>query len=120
MPAAPKKRSPALGELLVAAYDVVIFLPLWVENRFARGAETAPVVTADAGASWHRVPGLPTVAVHELAQHPECGEMVAATHGRGVWELVLEQIDKVGYWSLEVWGGATFDVAYRFLQECLG
>ncbi len=30
---------------------------------------------------------------------------------------VLEQIDRVGYWSLEVWGGATFDVCLRFLKE---
>jgi hypothetical protein len=30
---------------------------------------------------------LPTVAVHELAQHPSNGEMVAATHGRSLWIL---------------------------------
>ncbi len=26
-------------------------------------------------------------------------------------------LDKVGYWSLEVWGGATFDACLRFLKE---
>ncbi len=30
---------------------------------------------------------------------------------------ILEKLDKVGYHSLEVWGGATFDVAIRFLNE---
>lgn len=30
---------------------------------------------------------------------------------------VLEHLDKVGYLSLEVWGGATFDVCLRFLAE---
>lgn len=30
---------------------------------------------------------------------------------------VAEKIDSVGYHSLEVWGGATFDVCLRFLQE---
>ena len=30
---------------------------------------------------------------------------------------VLGIIDQVGYWSLEVWGGATFDVCLRFLNE---
>ncbi|RJQ54511.1 MAG: acetyl-CoA carboxylase biotin carboxyl carrier protein [Actinobacteria bacterium] len=30
---------------------------------------------------------------------------------------VLGQIDDVGYWSLEVWGGATFDSCLRFLDE---
>ncbi|MBQ9937144.1 MAG: oxaloacetate decarboxylase subunit alpha [Oscillospiraceae bacterium] len=28
-----------------------------------------------------------------------------------------EMLDKVGYWSLECWGGATFDVCMRFLDE---
>lgn len=30
---------------------------------------------------------------------------------------VLEKIDNVGYHSLEVWGGATFDVCIRYLNE---
>lgn len=29
----------------------------------------------------------------------------------------LEELDKVGYWSLECWGGATFDSCMRFLNE---
>jgi pyruvate carboxylase subunit B len=27
------------------------------------------------------------------------------------------KLDRVGYWSLEVWGGATFDACLRFLKE---
>ncbi|MHB1323420.1 MAG: acetyl-CoA carboxylase biotin carboxyl carrier protein [Coriobacteriia bacterium] len=30
---------------------------------------------------------------------------------------ILPKLDSVGYWSLEVWGGATFDAALRFLDE---
>jgi oxaloacetate decarboxylase alpha subunit len=30
---------------------------------------------------------------------------------------ILDKMDSVGYWSLEVWGGATFDAALRFLNE---
>ncbi len=30
---------------------------------------------------------------------------------------VIEMLDKVGYHSLEAWGGATFDAALRFLNE---
>jgi pyruvate carboxylase subunit B len=30
---------------------------------------------------------------------------------------IAEELDKVGFWSLEVWGGATFDVPTRFLNE---
>ena len=29
----------------------------------------------------------------------------------------LEALDKAGYWSLECWGGATFDACMRFLSE---
>jgi len=30
---------------------------------------------------------------------------------------ILPKMDSVGYWSLEVWGGATFDSCLRFLDE---
>jgi len=30
---------------------------------------------------------------------------------------ILERLDAVGYWALEVWGGATFDAMLRFLDE---
>ena len=30
---------------------------------------------------------------------------------------IADKLDKVGYWSLEVWGGATFDSCLRFLNE---
>ncbi|MEE4462758.1 sodium-extruding oxaloacetate decarboxylase subunit alpha [Azotobacter chroococcum] len=30
---------------------------------------------------------------------------------------ICDKLDKVGYWSLEVWGGATFDSCIRFLKE---
>lgn len=30
---------------------------------------------------------------------------------------ICERLDKIGYWSLEVWGGATFDACVRFLKE---
>lgn len=30
---------------------------------------------------------------------------------------VLEQLDEIGYYSIEAWGGATFDACLRFLNE---
>ncbi len=30
---------------------------------------------------------------------------------------VCKQMDEVGYWAMEVWGGATFDSCLRFLKE---
>jgi len=30
---------------------------------------------------------------------------------------IVEKLDKVGYWSMEIWGGATFDSCIRYLGE---
>jgi pyruvate carboxylase subunit B len=30
---------------------------------------------------------------------------------------ICEKLDRAGFWSLEVWGGATFDAGLRFLKE---
>ncbi|KPK37170.1 MAG: pyruvate carboxylase subunit B, partial [Gammaproteobacteria bacterium SG8_47] len=30
---------------------------------------------------------------------------------------ICDRLDKIGFWSLEVWGGATFDACVRFLKE---
>ena len=31
---------------------------------------------------------------------------------------IAEKLDQVGFWSLEMWGGATFDSCLRYLKEC--
>ena len=31
---------------------------------------------------------------------------------------IAAQLDDIGYWSMEAWGGATFDAALRYLKEC--
>jgi pyruvate carboxylase subunit B len=30
---------------------------------------------------------------------------------------ICSKLDKVGFWSIEMWGGATFDACLRFLKE---
>jgi len=30
---------------------------------------------------------------------------------------ICEKLDRIGFWSLEVWGGATYDACLRFLKE---
>ncbi len=30
---------------------------------------------------------------------------------------LAERMDEVGFWAVEVWGGATFDTMHRFLEE---
>jgi photosystem II stability/assembly factor-like uncharacterized protein len=52
------------------------------------GTEFGVWVSIDRGGVWTKLNNnLPTVAVHELAQHPTTDEMVAATHGRSLWVL---------------------------------
>jgi len=41
-----------------------------------------------------------------------------ATRGRTEDMIpVAEQMDEIGFWAVEVWGGATFDTMHRFLGE---
>ena len=45
-------------------------------------------------------------------------QSLAATRMRtSDMEPIAAEMDKAGFWSAEVWGGATFDVATRFLAE---
>jgi photosystem II stability/assembly factor-like uncharacterized protein len=58
------------------------------QNLLYAGTEFGAWVSANRGASWTKLNNnLPTVAVHEFAQHPTAGEVVAATHGRSLWVL---------------------------------
>ncbi len=57
------------------------------------GTEFGIWVSIDRGATWTRLNGnLPYVAVHEIAQHPKSGEIIAATHGRSIWILDVTPI----------------------------
>jgi photosystem II stability/assembly factor-like uncharacterized protein len=55
-------------------------------NLLYCGTEFAAYASTNRGGSWTKINNnLPTVAIHEFAQHPTTGEMVAATHGRSLW-----------------------------------
>lgn len=50
------------------------------------GTEVGAWYSIDRGKNWNRFGGgFPTVAVHEIAVHPENGQIVAGTHGRSLW-----------------------------------
>jgi photosystem II stability/assembly factor-like uncharacterized protein len=50
------------------------------------GTEFAFFVSIDGGASWDRLMnGMPTVAIHDLLIHSRDNDLIAGTHGRGVW-----------------------------------
>jgi hypothetical protein len=67
-------------------------------NLLYLGTEFAVWISHNRGEAWTKINNdLPTVAVHEIAQHPTSGEIVAATHGRSLWILdvtALRQITK--------------------------
>lgn len=62
------------------------------------GTEMGAYVSIDRGATWTSMnTNLPTVAVHQFAQHETAGEIVAGTHGRSLWVLdvtTLRQVTK--------------------------
>ena len=55
-------------------------------NLLYLGTEFAFWVSIDRGQNWTQFnQSLPTVAIHDVAIHPENGEIVVATHGRSLW-----------------------------------
>jgi photosystem II stability/assembly factor-like uncharacterized protein len=68
------------------------------EDLLYLGTEFGIWASLNRGGRWTKInSNLPTVAVHEIAQHPTAGEIVAATHGRSLWILdvtALRQMKK--------------------------
>lgn len=49
------------------------------------GSDVGVHVSIDGGGSWVRMPGVPTVPVHDLLVHPREQDLVVGTYGRGVF-----------------------------------
>jgi len=65
------------------------------------GTEFGTFFTIDGGKEW--VPlknGLPTVAVHDLLIHPRENDLIAGTHGRGIW--IMDDITSLQQLTREV------------------
>ncbi|MDO9538036.1 MAG: oxaloacetate decarboxylase subunit alpha, partial [Thermoplasmata archaeon] len=57
------------------------------------------------------------VELHDLTLR-DAHQSILATRMRTEDMLpIAEKMDEIGFWSMEVWGGATFDVPIRFLNE---
>ena len=66
------------------------------ENVLYLGCEFGIYVSVDKGTSWTRLnSNLPTVPVHDLAQHEGMNELVAGTHGRSIWILDVGAISQM-------------------------
>src|SRR5499433_1555965 len=58
-----------------------------------------------------------TVEVTELALRDGHQSLLATRMALEDMIPVCEEIDQAGYWSVECWGGATYDACIRFLNE---
>jgi photosystem II stability/assembly factor-like uncharacterized protein len=58
------------------------------------GTDIGVYVTKDGGATWNVLGDLPSCYVHDLVIHPVHNIIVIATHGRGVWVLDAEPLNK--------------------------
>ncbi len=60
---------------------------------------------------------MPKVNITEVALRDAHQSLIATRMSTEEMLPILEAMDEVGYFSLECWGGATFDSAIRFLDE---
>ena len=58
-----------------------------------------------------------TVNITDVILRDAHQSLIATRMRTGDMIPVCERLDRIGYWSLEVWGGATFDACLRFLKE---
>jgi photosystem II stability/assembly factor-like uncharacterized protein len=67
--------------------------PINVELLYA-GTEYGLFVSLDRGKSWQKQTRLPTVPVHDLVVHPRDGDLVIATHGRGIYIMDVQPLQR--------------------------
>ncbi len=77
-------------------YVHVIRQDLVNRNLLFLGTDVGAYVSANLGQTWQRfMTGLPTVPVHDLRIHPRDHELIAATHGRGIWIVDISALEQV-------------------------
>jgi photosystem II stability/assembly factor-like uncharacterized protein len=60
------------------------------------GSSVAVYVSIDRGTAWQRfTAGMPTVPVYDLQIHPRDHELIAATHGRGIWIVDINALEQL-------------------------
>lgn len=73
------------------------------KNLLFVGTEFGVFASANGGKTWTKaMNGMPTVAVHDLLIHRRAGDLIAGTHGRGVY--ILDDITPLQQFTEEVSG----------------
>jgi hypothetical protein len=76
------------------------------------GTSRAVYTSLDRGRNWQRLmSGMPTVPVHDLKIHPRDRELIAATHGRGIWIVDIAPLEQL---AGENGAKVVADAAYLF------
>ncbi len=66
------------------------------ENVLFLGTDLTAYVSLDRGRSWHSLRGnLPTQPVYDMRIHPREKDLIIGTHGRGVFVMPVEKIQKL-------------------------
>ena len=60
---------------------------------------------------------MPKVHITDVILRDAHQSLIATRMRTGDMLPACERLDRIGYWSLEVWGGATFDACLRYLRE---
>jgi hypothetical protein len=77
------------------------------KNLLFAGTEFGVFASVNGGKSWSQLKnGMPTVAVHDLLIHPRASDLIAGTHGRGVY--ILDDITPLQQFTEEVAGKEAF------------
>ena len=88
-------------------------IPGWFDPESVEGVVS---IVQPVGHTW-RVDTQRTVGVTELALRDAHQSLMATRMAMEDMVGACEDIDNAGYWSVECWGGATFDSCIRFLNE---
>jgi len=77
------------------------------KNLLFLGTEFAVFFSISGGKNWTNMTlNMPTVAVHDLLIHPRDNDLIAATHGRGIW--ILDDISALEQASESVLGSDVY------------
>jgi len=86
-------------------------------RRLYVGTDAGVYISKDGGETWEVLGDLPFAYVHDLEIHPRDRMIVIATHGRGMWVLDAEQIDRPASASAAVAPGHRELLLGRWLVE---
>jgi hypothetical protein len=80
----------------VPAYSIALESLYGLVNKLFVGTDTGVYASSDGGTTWSKVKtGLPNVQVTSLEYNPTLNILAAGTHGRGMWELLGDNLLKV-------------------------